>query len=213
MEHIRRCFMAACFAILAACGTIQAPEVHFYNGSEEGKPGPSINILVTPSSHEVTPSEQLQKDSSSFEDFLLAKAISKHFKCSLQVALDSIKFANLYSHKDFPKRDDILAIIAVESRFNPEASYRGSKGVMQVLVKTHRDKISGKFDLPQQIRVGRNILRQSYELTGSSSKAAVMAYNVGIGAYLRGSRPTGYYHKYTLQLAWIKSQERGLGLV
>ena len=134
----------------------------------------------------------------------IADAIYKRFKCQEDVALLAVQYAEEFAHEDFPRKHDILAIIAIESSFNPNAEFKGSKGVMQVLVKTHRARITGKFDLHEQIRVGTAILREYYEITGGK-QAAVMSYNVGIGSYKRGARPEKYLSKYSKELLWVSS--------
>ena len=134
----------------------------------------------------------------------IAEAIYKRFKCQEDVALLAVQYAEEFAHKDFPRKQDLLAIIAIESSFNPSAEFKGSKGVMQVLVKTHRARITGEFDLREQIRVGASILREYYEITGGK-QAAVMSYNVGIGSYKRGARPEKYFGKYRKELLWVSS--------
>lgn len=208
MEYIRRCMLILSLALIAACSTIQAPEVHFNVSDMEHQ---LVQSVTESKPAEVTLNTVIQEQTRT-SDEILAKIIAAQFKCTLQVALDAIKYATLYAHRDFPRKHDILAVIAVESRFNPNAISGGSKGVMQVLVKTHRDKISGKFDLKEQIRVGTLILRTNYEQTRNSN-GAVMAYNVGLGAYERGSRPRAYLSKFSKQLIWMKAQERRVDLV
>jgi soluble lytic murein transglycosylase-like protein len=143
----------------------------------------------------------------------LAKAISEHYKCSLQTAVDAVKYAEKFAYSDFPKKEDLLAVMAVESKFNPNASFRGSKGVMQVLVKTHKDKVVYPFTFEEQTRTGARILRENFLSLNNSSSAAVMAYNIGLGAYQKGRKSRHYLAKFNTQLAWIKSQERGPRLV
>lgn len=66
----------------------------------------------------------------------------------------------------------ILAVIAVESRFNPIAeSYAGAKGLMQVMPGLHEDKLEqhggAVLDPMTNIAVGARILQQYIEDTGS----------------------------------------------
>ena len=75
----------------------------------------------------------------------------------------------------------ILAVVAVESRFNPVAeSVFGAKGLMQVLPKYHREKLSehgGETALlkPEvNIQVGTQILREYLRRSGETEGALQM---------------------------------------
>ena len=72
----------------------------------------------------------------------------------------------------------ILAVIAVESRFNPVAeSVMGAKGLMQVIPRYHPDKfnpLGGEkvaFDLQANIVVGAKILKEYIRRTGDLADA------------------------------------------
>jgi soluble lytic murein transglycosylase-like protein len=72
----------------------------------------------------------------------------------------------------------ILAVIAVESRFNPLAeSGMGAKGLMQVIPRYHADKfgpLGGEkvaFDLQANILVGAKILKEYLRRTGDLPEA------------------------------------------
>lgn len=107
-----------------------------------------------------------------------------------------VHYAQKYARDDFPKTEDILAIIAVESTYNTNARHRGSWGLMQIEAKSHRGKYSGGnlTSIDTNIRVGSEILNEYYVSTGSRSNA-IMAYNVGIGSFLKGRRPHEYLSK------------------
>jgi soluble lytic murein transglycosylase-like protein len=77
----------------------------------------------------------------------------------------------------------ILAVIAVESRFNPIAeSYAGAKGLMQVMPKVHEDKLQehggtgAVLDPMINISVGARILQQYIDDAGSI-EAGLQYYN------------------------------------
>jgi hypothetical protein len=64
----------------------------------------------------------------------------------------------------------ILALIRLESRFNPKAvSNHGALGLMQVLARKHRDKLQGRspFNIEASVEVGTRILSDCIEKTGS----------------------------------------------
>ncbi len=89
----------------------------------------------------------------------------------------------------FPRKKDILAIIAIESSFQEKAvSHKKAKGLMQILYKK-------TTNTRENIIAGIDLLRE-YKRRLGSEKAAVHAYNVGIGNYKSGMRNHSYYKKY-----------------
>lgn len=187
MNVIRRSLLALSLATLAACSSIQAPNAAEVEVKQVSSTNIDYNTLST-------------------KDIKVSQAISEKYKCSTEVAQKVVYHASEHAYQDFPTRDDILAIIAMESRFNPFAKQGGSFGLMQVLLKTHKGLITNKNSVEDQVRVGSIILRQYYIDAGRSRKAAVMSYNVGPGAYKKGVRPTKYYKSYTDNVGWVKAQ-------
>lgn len=81
----------------------------------------------------------------------------------------------------------IVAIMAVESSFNPRAqSHMGAQGLMQVMPRYHQDKIGKKrgknalFDPEFNVRVGTHVLHETIERYGSVQRA-LQAYNGSLG--------------------------------
>jgi len=77
----------------------------------------------------------------------------------------------------------VLAVISVESRFNPIAeSVMGAKGLMQIIPKYHRDKLAEQggeaalWDPETNILVGAQIL-QEYVYRRGSLEAGLQYYN------------------------------------
>jgi soluble lytic murein transglycosylase-like protein len=77
----------------------------------------------------------------------------------------------------------VLAVIAVESRFNPIAeSGMGAKGLMQIIPRFHLDKLRAEggeaavFDPEANIMVGARIL-QEYVYRGGTLEAGLQQYN------------------------------------
>ncbi len=89
--------------------------------------------------------------------------------------------------KDFPKVQDILSIIKIESRFNPNARNGVSNGLMQV---NH-----GSLDIGTNMSQGVKLLREYYVMLGSE-RAAVLAYNSGPSSYRRGRFKIKYFEKF-----------------
>ncbi len=87
----------------------------------------------------------------------------------------------------------ILAVAAVESRFNPVAeSAMGAKGLMQVIPKFHFEKLADRggadalLDPEVNIHVGAQILREYQRMMGNTERALQMY----AGAY---DEPTAQY--------------------
>ena len=88
----------------------------------------------------------------------------------------------------------LLAIIHVESRFNPNAvSPKGAIGLMQVMPATAErvgvlDPLRALFDPETNLHAGARYLRLLCDLFGDRLELAVAAYNAGEGAVLRHQR-------------------------
>ena len=90
----------------------------------------------------------------------------------------------------------VLAVISIESRFNPIAeSVMGAKGLMQIIPKYHLDKLRAAggedmvFDPESNIHVGARILQEYVYRTGTL-EAGLQFYN---GAWRDSS--AAYAHK------------------
>jgi membrane-bound lytic murein transglycosylase MltF len=131
--------------------------------------------------------------------------LSNIFRISPQLSEKIVDSAGRNAYSDFPSRNDILAIIAVESNFNPKAYHKGSVGLMQIEKRSHRKLISGKYlyDIDANIKAGSVILHQYFITLGNDKKAAILAYNAGIGNYLRRRFKIEYYKKYLSKLSLI----------
>jgi soluble lytic murein transglycosylase-like protein len=110
----------------------------------------------------------------------------------------------------------ILAVMAIESRYNPIAeSVMGARGLMQVIPKWHSEKLEphgGDQALlePQvNILVGAQILREYHRRLGGDTEAALQMYN---GAF---DEPTSQYankvfaEKARLEALRVKARKSG----
>ena len=77
----------------------------------------------------------------------------------------------------------ILAIMAIESSFNPFAqSQVGAQGLMQVMTRVHEDKYKGfggtyaAFDPVTNLRVGVRVLQESIDRAGGSIEGGLRHY-------------------------------------
>lgn len=105
----------------------------------------------------------------------------------------------------------ILAVMAIESRYNPFAqSHVGAQGLMQVMTKIHQDKyenFGGKraaFDPVTNLRVGVQVLKDC--ITAGGSVAMGLKYYVGAANLAHDS---GYGAKVLAEQAYLKQVMAG----
>lgn len=123
----------------------------------------------------------------------LAEFLAKRYRVSQEVTFDLVTFAHAAGHQLGLDPLLIIAVIAVESRFNPIAeSVSGAKGLMQVIPKYHTEKLKEHggehlvFDPETNILVGSQILKEYLGRTGSLNTALQMyagALNDGQDGY------------------------------
>ncbi len=108
----------------------------------------------------------------------LGAYVAHRFKISAIVATEIVAKAHAIGHQ--LKLDPllILAVISVESRFDPAAqSNMGAKGLMQVMPRWHADKLEAVggeervFDPESNIMVGARILKEYLLPTGNVTDA------------------------------------------
>lgn len=111
----------------------------------------------------------------------LAEFLAKRYRVSQEVTLEFVKIA--HAEATLYRLDPLLvmAMIAIESRYNPIAeSVAGAKGLMQIIPKFHADKLAefggekAVFDPESNIRVGTRILREYLTRTGNLGIALQM---------------------------------------
>ena len=126
--------------------------------------------------------EQLEVD-------MLVNSVIRKYRIKAEQAEEIVRLAKKYEQPVFPKAKDILAIIGIESSFNPRA-ISGLKtdpaiGLMQV-----RPKIWGLdpheliSNLELQIKMGSHVLTDYYKQLGSID-GAVHSFNIGIKNFKR----------------------------
>ena len=105
----------------------------------------------------------------------------------------------------------ILAVMAIESRFNPFAqSPVGAQGLMQVLTRVHTDKYEdfggqlAAFDPVTNLRVGAQVLRECIQRAGGSIEGGLKLY---VGAVT--SDGSGYINKVIAEHLRIQSVALG----
>jgi len=111
----------------------------------------------------------------------LSGFVANRYRVSQDVAYDLVRVAHRAGHERQLDPLLIIAVIAVESRFNPIAeSVAGAKGLMQIIPKYHSDKLEefggekAVYDPAANIQVGAQILKEYLRLTGNLGSALQM---------------------------------------
>ena len=149
----------------------------------------------------------LQQENS--DEIAYVKTITERYNVNDKLARQVVQLAHKYADSVFPTAQDIIAIIGIESGFDPRArselTYDPAVGLTQVRTKVWKKLIKGNniHDIENQIRVGAEILSRYYH-RAHSRDGAVIAYNVGITAYKQGQRNWRYLRKYKRELAFYQ---------
>lgn len=213
----RRCLLIVTLSVAAGCTNLkQMPsspvvvqERSFSNTTTQAVPQAVPEISETPVIIPLV-SKVPDKDfvlESTDKDSSVINYISERFKISLKLAEEIVKLATEYSHATFPKRNDILALIAVESSYNIMARSRGCHGLMQVEKSSHRKLIKGRnLNNPRvNIEVGSMVLHDNYETLKGNKRGSILSFNSGVGNFLKGRYKSEYYEKYKKELKLLAS--------
>jgi soluble lytic murein transglycosylase-like protein len=136
---------------------------------------------------QVTPQEILQ------EQQALAEFIAKRWRIAEEAASSFVSLAYKAGRLHSVDPVLILAVMAIESRYNPVAeSDMGAMGLMQVIPRWHPEKLTGHggeealLEPEVNIHVGAQILREYYRRLGDE----VLALQMYAGAF---NEPTAQY--------------------
>lgn len=128
-------------------------------------------------------SESEQKSLLNDRILTLAEYVSKRYRVSMDATVDMVSTAYAAGEQTGLDPLLILAVMAVESRFNPIAeSVAGAKGLMQVIPKYHMEKImafggeKAVLEPETNILVGAKILREYIARSGDLT-AGLQMYN------------------------------------
>jgi hypothetical protein len=174
------------------------------------------SLMGNPMKTQMDPTPQIQqkpepavvlpapKPQASPEKQKMAQMISAKYKVDPDDALEIVRLAHKYEKTTFPKAEDILAIIGVESSFDPDAvsglRRDPAVGLMQVRPKVWgMDAADLQGDIEKQISTGSDILHLYYKKLRHRD-AAVAAYNVGMSEFRSGNTAEGYVGKYMQEL-------------
>lgn len=133
----------------------------------------------------------------------LVDRISERWKLSPDAIGRIVRLAESHAKPDFPKPINLLAIIAVESSFNPKARNSGNVGLMQINLTANGKRLKDRSQ-EENIRVGAEILGEYSARLKGSHRATILSYNSGISAYRRGRYRSAYWAAYQRELAWMK---------
>lgn len=133
----------------------------------------------------------------------LVEKISERWKLSPDAIGRIVRLAESHAKPDFPKPINLLAIIAVESSFNPKAHNSGNIGLMQINLTANGKRLKNKSQ-EENIRVGAELLSEYHSRLRGNQRATILSYNSGISAYRRGRYRSAYWAAYQRELAWMK---------
>lgn len=142
---------------------------------------PTIPAAITanPDRQPVTDTAQMQAEEARYR--ALSRFVSRRYLVSQDAAFDLVTHAHSVGRQLQLDPLLIIAVIAIESRFNPIAeSPAGAKGLMQIIPKFHGDKLKvfggeeAVFEPEANIHVGARILKEYLRRTGNLGIALQM---------------------------------------
>ena len=168
----------ACAMSAAAWLLEHAPGVPFASEAlNEPEAAPASEIVSVPAASE-SPAPEPQAKPEDKRYRALSEFLAKRYKVSQDVTMDFVNMAHAAGHQVGLDPLLIIAVISVESRFNPIAeSVAGAKGLMQIIPKYHADKfrefggVKAAFDPEANILVGSKIIKEYIKRTGSLNSA------------------------------------------
>lgn len=133
--------------------------------------------------------------------------ISKLYGTDPEFAKEVIELAKKYQKPGFPTAKDIIAIIAVESEFDPDAEsgLKHDKAVGLMQIRPHIWNLDPDMlkDPEQAVRIGSDILHKYYRHLHGNKDAALQAYNVGLSNFQQGEENPNYVNKFYTRLKHI----------
>ncbi len=128
---------------------------------------------------------------------MIADYMARKFLVSRQVVLDLVRQAHLVGRQYHVDPTLLVAVMAVESSFNPIAeSVAGAKGLMQIIPQYHLEKFTefggeqAAFEPRANIAVGAKIIREYLQASAGNLFAALQSY-----AGAPQDREAAYSHK------------------
>ncbi len=196
-------------------GRQQLDEINLKHAAAAGIVGASMmglaNKAIAPDHPKVQPPPIVQpakaepaKPQLSDKEQAVVNQIAKRYDADPDFVTQVILLAKKYEKPRFPTAHDLLAIIAVESEFDPDAVSGLRKdpavGLMQVRPGEWGLDPEALRDPETAIRVGSDILHKYYRHLHGDKEAAIQAYNVGLTNYQQGGENPNYLMKVTQRL-------------
>lgn len=126
--------------------------------------------------------------------------ITQRYNADPDFVAQVIQLVKKYQKPGFPTARDLMAIIAVESEFDPDAvsglSHDPAVGLMQVRPNVWGIDPEELKDPETAIKIGADILHKYYRHLHGDKEAALQAYNVGLTNYQQGEENPRYVQKY-----------------
>jgi len=173
MASFRYAFVLSVAALLiAGAGNVLAPDILMSSAATCPAPTLEAEVPAPVAAKLPDPQEQALVAHLSRRFYIAAEStehvVRTSFRAAREVGLDPLL---------------VLAVIAIESRFNPVAeSVMGAKGLMQIIPKYHREKLAehggdlAVLDPESNIQVGARILQEYVHRTGTL-EAGLQFYN------------------------------------
>ena len=163
-----------------ALGATVGASVIYNNNLDNIKAEKAREELSIQSKHGIN--SELEK--SKIEIKKLLDVVLDKYKINPIEAKKIVELTKKHESSTFPKAKDILAVIGIESSFDPKAKsnlkHDKAIGLTQIRPKIwglHPSDINGNID--KQIKISSEILNKYYKLLGNK-EAAIEAYNIGI---------------------------------
>lgn len=153
------------------------------------QPAPKLTHILPAPKQQIDPRHQKMID-----------RIVDKYNVDDQFAKQVVALAHKYEKPTFPRAKDILAVVGIESSFDPDSVSGLRKdpavGLTQIrpgVWNINRAELQGSVE--KQIAYGADIL-QLYFSKLKNKDSAIRAYNIGLSAYRHGNRADGYANKY-----------------
>lgn len=192
MSKLRRRIVAG-LVLAAVCS---------FSSAEQGDPLLQLIEKVAPET--VNHSARTSKKADPRQDPSLVKQLAERWRRSPAHIQRIVEYAREHARPDFPRLPHLLAIMAVESRFDTRARSKGNVGLMQINLSANGSRLRNRSP-EENVRVGAEILREGYFKLNKNHKGAVLSYNTGLGAYKSGVRNYAYWRKYKQELDWLQN--------
>lgn len=192
MARLRRTFVA---------GVVLAAVCAFSSASQED---PLLGLIKQVAPETVNHPARKPNREDPRQDPDLVKQLAERWRRSPGYIQRIVEYARAHARPDFPRLPHLLAIMAVESRFDTRARSKGNVGLMQINLSANGSRLRNRSP-EENVRVGAEILREGYFRLNGNHKGAVLSYNTGLGAYKQGVRNTAYWRKYKRELEWLQN--------